>query len=117
MYFLNSGRINLSQIRDYARTELFNLLDAIDGSKSMVWDSSLVGPFGLISDYKLLKEHKVNQMLELRSGTLPTINTKNIVYFLRPNLASMNIIAGNHCLAGTFPKLIHLFLFFLYRKH
>ena len=95
MSHLNSGRLNLSTVRDVSRSELFSLFDGIDGTKSMVWDSKLVGPFGLISDYSLLKEHKIVQMLELRGGKLPNINGQNLVYFLRPELSFIDIIAGN----------------------
>lgn len=94
MSHLNTGRLNLSTLRDLSRAELFTLLDAIDGSKAMVWDNQLITPFGLISDYKLLKEHGVGQMLELRSGGLPTVNAQNLIYFIRPRLAFIDIIAG-----------------------
>lgn len=95
MSHLNAGRLNLATLRDVSRSELFALIDAIEGTKSMVWDSKLVGPFGLISDYSLLKEHKIVQMLELRAGSLPTINAQNLVYFMRPELPFIDIIAGN----------------------
>lgn len=94
MSYLNSGPLNFSTLRDVARSELFSLLDSIEGTKSMVWDSKLVGPLGLISDYSLLKEHKVIQMLELRTGKLPSINSQNLVYFIRPDLSFCDTIAG-----------------------
>ena len=94
MSYLNSGRLNLSLLRDVSRSDLFALLDSMDGTKAMVWDSKLVGPFGLISDYSLLKEHKVTQMLEFRAGTLPNISTQNLIYFIRPLLSFIDIIAG-----------------------
>lgn len=95
MSHLNAGRLNLATLRDVSRSELFSLIDAIEGTKSMVWDSKLVGPFGLISDYSLLKEHKIVQMLELRAGSLPNISAQNLVYFMRPELPFIDIIAGN----------------------
>ena len=95
MSHLNSGRLNLSCLRDISRLEFLNLLDSIEGTKSMVWDSKLVGPLGLISDYSLLKEHKVIQLLELRKGKLPNINSQNLIYFIRPELSFCNTIAGN----------------------
>lgn len=95
MSHLNSGRLNLSSIRDVSRSVLFSLLDSIEGTKSMVWDSKLIGPFGLISDYGLLKEHKIVQMLELRGGRLlSNISAQNVIYFIRPKSAFMDIISG-----------------------
>lgn len=94
MSHLNSGYLNLSVLRDVARTELFAMLDSIDGSKVMVWDQKLIGPFGLVSDYSLLKEHKVIQMLEIRGGTLPNITAQNLIYFIRPVLSFIDLIAG-----------------------
>lgn len=96
MSHLNSGRLNLSSIRDVSRSVLFSLLDSIEGTKSMVWDSKLIGPFGLISDYGLLKEHKIVQMLELRGGRLlSNISAQNVIYFIRPKSAFMDIISEN----------------------
>lgn len=88
------SHLNLSTLQGVSRSDLFALLDAIEGTKSMVWDSKLVGPFGLISDYNNLKEHKIIQMLELCNGTLPNISAQNLVYFIRPELPFIDTIAG-----------------------
>lgn len=94
MAHLNSGRLNLSMLREIAREDLFSLLDSINDNKTMILDPKLIGPLGLISDYTSLKEHKIIQMLELNSGTLPPIKTNNLIYFIRPKLSFMDIIAG-----------------------
>lgn len=94
MAHLNSGRLNLSTLREIAREDLFNLLDSIHDNKTMILDPKLIGPLGLISDYSSLKEHKIIQMLELNSGPLPSIKTNNLIYFIRSKLSFMDIIAG-----------------------
>ncbi|KAF7490062.1 Vacuolar protein sorting-associated protein 33A [Sarcoptes scabiei] len=93
MSYLDSTRLNLSMLKEIARTDLFTLLDSIDGSKAIVWDPKLISPIGLISDYSDLKLHEVVQMLELRAGKLPSINAQNLIYFIRPILASIEVIA------------------------
>lgn len=116
MSHLNAGRLNLASLRDVSRYDLFALIDGIEGTKSMIWDSKLVGPFGLISDYGLLKEHKIVQMLELRAGNLPSINAQNLVYFMRPELPFIDIVAGN-CTFLMLMPLISFFTLLYYRKH
>ncbi|MEQ2202632.1 Vacuolar protein sorting-associated protein 33A, partial [Xenoophorus captivus] len=62
---------------------------------AIVWDEYLTGPFGLIAQYSLLKEHEVEKMFTLKSGRLPSADVKNIIFFVRPRLELMDIIAQN----------------------
>lgn len=63
--------------------------------QAIVWDDSLSGPVGLVTKYAFLKERNVTKMLPLRSGPLPDIDVRNIIFITRPNLKLMNCIAEN----------------------
>uniref|UniRef100_A0A8C1Y922 Vacuolar protein sorting-associated protein 33A n=1 Tax=Cyprinus carpio TaxID=7962 RepID=A0A8C1Y922_CYPCA len=63
--------------------------------QAIVWDEYLTGPFGLIAQYSLLKEHEVEKMFTLKGGRIPSAAVKNIVFFVRPRLELMDIIAEN----------------------
>ncbi|XP_053135694.1 vacuolar protein sorting-associated protein 33A isoform X1 [Hemicordylus capensis] len=92
---LSSGRVNLTALREAGRKELREFLDKCAGSKAIVWDEYLTGPFGLIAQYSLLKEHEVEKMFTLKAGRLPLADVKNIIFFVRPRLELMDIIAEN----------------------
>uniref|UniRef100_A0A671L0A8 Vacuolar protein sorting-associated protein 33A n=1 Tax=Sinocyclocheilus anshuiensis TaxID=1608454 RepID=A0A671L0A8_9TELE len=89
------GRVNLNILREAARKDLREFLDKCSGSKAIVWDEYLTGPFGLIAQYSLLKEHEVEKMFTLKAGRIPSAAVKNIVFFVRPRLELMDIIAEN----------------------
>ncbi|XP_078410262.1 vacuolar protein sorting-associated protein 33A isoform X1 [Cetorhinus maximus] len=92
---LSYGRVILNNLREAARKELREFLDKCEGSKAIVWDERLTGPFGLIAQYSLLKEHEVDKMFTLKEGRLPVADVKNIIFFVRPRLELMDIIADN----------------------
>ncbi|XP_053557731.1 vacuolar protein sorting-associated protein 33A [Bombina bombina] len=92
---LSCGRVNLNVLREAVRKELREFLDKCAGSKAIVWDEYLTGPFGLIAQYSLLKEHEVEKMFTLKAGPLPTAEVKNIIFLVRPRLELMDIIADN----------------------
>ncbi|XP_068767524.1 vacuolar protein sorting-associated protein 33A isoform X1 [Struthio camelus] len=92
---LSSGRVNLTALREAGRRELREFLDKCAGSKAIVWDEYLTGPFGLIAQYSLLKEHEVEKMFTLKPGRLPQADVKNIIFFVRPKLELMDIITDN----------------------
>lgn len=95
MSHLSTGRLNLSHVKELAKHELLECLDRCVGTKAIVWDQKLVAPFGLIADYITLKDHKVIQMFELRSGKLPQINAQHVIYLIRTKLSFMDTIADN----------------------
>ncbi|KAI6076175.1 Vacuolar protein sorting-associated protein 33A isoform X1 [Aix galericulata] len=92
---LSSGRVNLTALREAGRRELREVLDKCAGTKAIVWDEYLTGPFGLIAQYSLLKEHEVEKMFTLKPGRLPQADVKNVIFFVRPKLELMDIIADN----------------------
>ncbi|XP_043924530.1 vacuolar protein sorting-associated protein 33A [Protopterus annectens] len=89
------GRVNMSLLREAARRELREFLDKCAGTKAIVWDDCLTGPFGLIAQYSLLKEHEVEKMFTLKSGSVLSADVKNVIFFVRPRLELMDIIAEN----------------------
>lgn len=60
-----------------------------------MWDEALSGPVGLITKYALLKERNVVKMLQLRPGSLPNIDVRNVIFITRPNPKLMDHIADN----------------------
>lgn len=82
-------------LREAVRRELREFLDKCAGSKAIVWDEYLTGPFGLIAQYSLLKEHEVEKMFTLKGSRLPAADVKNIIFLVRPRLELMDIIAEN----------------------
>ncbi|XP_059683506.1 vacuolar protein sorting-associated protein 33A isoform X2 [Gavia stellata] len=92
---LSSGRVNLTALREAGRRELREFLDKCAGSKAIVWDEYLTGPFGLIAQYSLLKEHEVEKMFTLKPGRLPQADVKNVIFFVRPKLELMDIVTDN----------------------
>ncbi|XP_036730227.1 vacuolar protein sorting-associated protein 33A isoform X2 [Eschrichtius robustus] len=92
---LSYGRVNLNVLREAVRRELREFLDKCAGSKAIVWDEYLTGPFGLIAQYSLLKEHEVEKMFTLKGSRLPAADVKNIIFVVRPRLELMDIISEN----------------------
>lgn len=45
--------------------------------------------------YCVFQEHEVEKMFTLKSGRLPSADVKNIIFFVRPRLELMDIIAEN----------------------
>lgn len=82
-------------LREAVRRELREFLDKCAGSKAIVWDEYLTGPFGLIAQYSLLKEHEVEKMFTLKGSRLPAADVKNIIFLVRPRLELMDMIAEN----------------------
>ncbi|KAM3937062.1 uncharacterized protein RB166_003442 isoform 2-T2 [Leptodactylus fuscus] len=83
------------QDKDNPQKETCNVYDNHFLLEAIVWDEYLTGPFGLIAQYSLLKEHEVEKMFTLKAGPLPSSDVKNIIFFVRPKLELMDIIAEN----------------------
>ncbi|KAK6192041.1 hypothetical protein SNE40_003590 [Patella caerulea] len=92
---LSSGKINLGVLRDHYRRELIECIDKCTGTKALVWDDALTGPFGLVAEYSLLKDHEVEKMFPLGPKTLQASNVQNIIFLTRPKLKLMELIAQN----------------------
>ncbi|XP_059169291.1 vacuolar protein sorting-associated protein 33A-like isoform X2 [Physella acuta] len=100
---LNTSKLNLGILRDFYRREFLECIDKCIGSKALVWDDGLTGPFGLIAEASLLKEqHEVERMFRLQSTGLPASNVQNIIFITRPKLSLMSTIAS--CLVSEETK-------------
>ncbi|KAG9313971.1 Sec1-like protein [Chiua virens] len=64
----------------------------VNGAKTLVLDSSLAGPLGLVTEVALLKNHGVDKMFWLEPGPL-TSTTTNVIYLCRPLIRYVKIIA------------------------
>ena len=56
---VSGGGVGLGDMREVARLELLELLDSFPGTKTIIWDSGLTGPMGLVAEYSVLKQHQV----------------------------------------------------------
>ncbi|XP_076434715.1 vacuolar protein sorting-associated protein 33A-like [Babylonia areolata] len=108
---LSSSKLNLGLLRDFYRREFLESIDKCLGTKAIVWDDGLTGPFGLIAEYSLLKDHEVEKMFPLRTGSLPASNVQSIIFLTRPRLELMEKIAQNlhhEETKGGYKKEFHL---------
>ncbi|CAL1537718.1 unnamed protein product [Lymnaea stagnalis] len=104
---LNTSKLNLGVLRDYYRRSFLECIDKCKGSKALVWDDGLTGPFGLIAEASMLKEHhEVERMFRLQSSGLPTSQVQNIIFIVRPRLNLMETIA--QCLLSEEVKGSHV---------
>lgn len=116
---LTGWRVNVALIQENASKELLGILEKCEGTKvlkkiycvvlsmmaccyrsivhwqAIVWDDALSGPVGLITKYALLKERGVVKMLQLRSGPLPAVDVRHIIFITRPNPKLMEFVADN----------------------
>jgi hypothetical protein len=74
---------------------LFKILDALEGTKTIVWDRFLMTEFNSTVSYQLLKEHNVV------SHVCPVINpivkkTDHILYIIPPYLHSTKELIESH---------------------
>ncbi|CAG5119015.1 unnamed protein product, partial [Candidula unifasciata] len=91
---LNSSKLNLGILREFYRREFLESIDKCIGTKALVWDDGLTGPFGLIAEASLLKEqHEVERMFRLQSSGLPASSVQNIIFIVRPRLSLMEVIS------------------------
>ena len=59
----SEGSVRLGDMREVARLELLELLDSFPGAKTLIWDSGLTGPMGLVAEYSVLKQHQVTILI------------------------------------------------------
>lgn len=112
--------IDLSPLRLLAQNSFLAILDQIRDAKTLLLDSDLAGPLGLVCDVNSLRSHGVERMfwLDEPQASRHTHNdehpdpvlekdvnapTRAVVYVCRPNLDLIRIIAGE--LLGVIPPL------------
>ncbi|KAF8517245.1 Sec1-like protein [Hysterangium stoloniferum] len=84
--------LDTSLLKELARRSLIDVLNSVNGPKTLVLDPSIAGPLGLVAEVSLLKDHGVDKMFWLESGPL-TASTVNIVYLCRPLIKYVKIVA------------------------
>ncbi|OCF35138.1 ATP-binding protein [Kwoniella heveanensis BCC8398] len=84
--------IDVSVLKELAKSELIGSLNDIQGAKTLILDPALAGPLGLVTEVALLKHQAVDKMFWLEPGAL-NINTRNVVWLCRPKMEFMRIIA------------------------
>lgn len=92
---LTTGRVNLGLLRDDARSELIEYFTNLDGSKAIIWDPELMGPFNLIGDNSFLRQHGVNQMFQIQSGYMQQTGADHIIYVIRPKHSIVKKVTEN----------------------
>ncbi|XP_071447108.1 vacuolar protein sorting-associated protein 33A-like isoform X2 [Hetaerina americana] len=95
MTHLSGGKVNVALIQEVEKRELIRLLEKCDGTKAIVWDTSLERPVSLVAQDSLLKEHGVGKRYPLIPGPLPPTKVKNVIFITRPSLHLMNCIISN----------------------
>lgn len=108
--------MDISTLQMSARMQLINLLEKCPGPKAIVWDQSLAGPFGLIAQYSMLKEHSTVKIYPLRLERLTFCDVKHLIFISRPKLHLMEMVTRNirddikYCKEnGLSEKRYHLF--------
>ena len=91
---LNVGRVKLGDMKEVARQELLELLDSFPGSKTLVWDSSLTGPMGLVAEYSVLRQHEVTSS-DLLSLTITASHPHNSIQ-MQTRRMSMERVNKDH---------------------
>ena len=65
---VSGGSVRLGDMREVARLELLELLDSFPGTKTLIWDSDLTGPMGLVAEYSVLKQHQVTLIIIIKEN-------------------------------------------------
>lgn len=84
--------IDLSAIKADAQKHLFKLLDKFEGTKTIVWDDKLIGPFEFVANGNLLKQHDAIRMVRLSDARL-SFNTDFALIFIRKDYQIVRLVA------------------------
>lgn len=90
-----SSNIDLTVLKVNAQRKLFRLLDKFDGTKTIIWDDRLIGPFEFVANASSLKQHDVTRLFRL-SDIETTFNAKTdfVLYFLRKDYYVTKCVAN-----------------------
>ncbi|KAG0729931.1 Vacuolar protein sorting-associated protein 33A [Chionoecetes opilio] len=89
---MTGGKVDLALVREATRLELVKLLDGIPGTKAIVWDEKLAGPFSQVADYAFLRTHDVCKMYYINTSKLPSNTVAHIIFLTRPHTHLMDLI-------------------------
>lgn len=90
----SSNNLDLSFIKLEAQRRLFKLLDKFEGTKTIVWDDKLIGPFEFVASASLLRDHEATRLFRL-SDMRPsfTKSTDYVLFFLRKDYQVVKFVA------------------------
>lgn len=71
-----------SEVRDKARRDLLNLLEAVRGKKNLVIEKSLAGPIGTIAKVSTLQDYGVDKFFFLENNNTDT-SQRNVIFIAR----------------------------------
>ena len=77
---VSGGSVRLGDMREVARLELLELLDSFPGTKTLIWDSDLTGPMGLVAEYSVLKQHQVTPIIREKEGETGSSRNKSFTF-------------------------------------
>lgn len=90
----SSSNLDLSFIKLEAQRRLFKLLDKFEGTKTIVWDDKLIGPFEFVANASLLKKHDAILLCRLSDVRLTfTTSTDYTLFFLRKDYQVAKFVA------------------------
>nr|ODN95550.1 ATP-binding protein [Cryptococcus depauperatus CBS 7855] len=84
--------LEVGVLSELAKTALVEKLNDIQGAKTLILDSGVAGPLGLVTEVALLKHQAVDKMFWLEPGPL-NVNTRNVIWLCRPKMEFMTLIA------------------------
>uniref|UniRef100_W8BKE4 Vacuolar protein sorting-associated protein 33A n=1 Tax=Ceratitis capitata TaxID=7213 RepID=W8BKE4_CERCA len=90
--YLQSRRVNIQLLQEYAWREIADLLEQIAGTKVVVLDEEILGPIGLVAPPSLFSERNVI-LLKLQADSKLPHDVLNVIYIVRTQTKLMDIIA------------------------
>lgn len=86
--------IDLSIIKADAQRCLLKLLEKFEGTKTIVWDDKLIGPFEFVASASLLRNHDATRLLRLSDLRLSfATSTDHVLFFLRKDYQVAKTVA------------------------
>ncbi|PAV63337.1 hypothetical protein WR25_25459 [Diploscapter pachys] len=77
---------------EQARRQLFAALDSLEGTKSIVWDKSLMRKVQQFASPQLFKQHDVAEHLALNN--YKSVQSAHVVFFLSPTLNALDSLCA-----------------------
>ncbi|XP_004536678.1 vacuolar protein sorting-associated protein 33A [Ceratitis capitata] len=90
--YLQSRRVNIQLLQEYAWREIADLLEQTAGTKVVVLDEEILGPIGLVAPPSLFSERNVI-LLKLQADSKLPHDVLNVIYIVRTQTKLMDIIA------------------------
>ena len=82
----SNSSFDFAPIKQESQRRLFKLLDKYEGTKTIIFDDKLIGPFEFVANASLLRQHEAVRLFRLndiKSTLFNDIKTEYILIFLR----------------------------------